>query len=329
MTNITNIFDAKPAGDEVEIPQPVDDGRLDDRIDDTIAEARAWLAGRQCDDGHWAFELEADATIPAEYIMLNHYLDEIDDEVEGKLANYLRAIQEGHGGWPLYHDGDFDMSASVKAYFALKLTGDDIDAPHMLRAREAILNHGGAARSNVFTRFTLALFGHVPWRAVPVMRVEAMLLPKWALFHIDKVSYWSRTVMVPLLILAVKKPRARNPRGVGIKELFVRPADEETNYIHNPTGHWIGSVLVALDKVARLIEPYMPRFLENIAIDKALTFIKERLNGEDGLGGIFPAMANSLMAFDTLGYARNHPDCATARKAVDKLLVFKDGMGYC
>ncbi len=329
MTNVTNIFDARPTGGEVEFPRPLDDGRLDDRIDDTIAEAKAWLADRQHDDGHWAFELEADATIPAEYIMLNHYLDEIDDEVEGKLANYLRAIQEGHGGWPLYHDGDFDMSASVKAYFALKLSGDDIDAPHMVRAREAILGHGGAARSNVFTRFTLALFGHVPWRAVPVMRVEAMLLPKWALFHIDKVSYWSRTVMVPLLILAAKKPRARNPRGVGIKELFVRPAGEETNYIHNPTGHWIGSLLVALDKVARLVEPYMPRFLENIAIDRALTFVKERLNGEDGLGGIFPAMANSLMAFDTLGYARNHPDCATARKAVDKLLVFKDGMGYC
>jgi len=129
MSNITNIFDAKPAGGEVEFHQPADDGRLDDRIDATINEATAWLAGRQRDDGHWAFELEADATIPAEYIMLNHYLDEIDDEVEGKLANYLRAIQEDHGGWPLYHDGDFDMSASVKAYFALKLTGDDIDAP--------------------------------------------------------------------------------------------------------------------------------------------------------------------------------------------------------
>ena len=216
-TNITNIFDGKPVPDELEVPPT-------DRMDATIAEASAWLAGRQRDDGHWAFELEADATIPAEYIMLNHYLDEIDDEVEGKLANYLRAIQEDHGGWPLYHDGDFDMSASVKAYFALKLTGDDIAAPHMVRAREAILNHGGAARSNVFTRFTLALFGHVPWRAVPVMRVEAMLLPKWALFHIDKVSYWSRTVMVPLLILAAKKPRARKPRGVGIGELFVRPA---------------------------------------------------------------------------------------------------------
>ncbi|MCG8511583.1 MAG: squalene--hopene cyclase, partial [Rhodospirillales bacterium] len=155
----------------------------------------------QAEDGHWAFELEADATIPAEYILLNHYLDEIDDEVEAKLAVYLRSIQGSHGGWPLYHDGDFNISASVKAYYALKICGDDPEAPHMKKAQEAILAHGGAAKTNVLTRFTLALFEQVPWRATPVMWLEMLLLPKWFLFHIDKVSYWSRTVMVPLMVL--------------------------------------------------------------------------------------------------------------------------------
>ena len=115
------------------------------------------------------------------------------------------------------------MSASVKAYFALKLVGDDREAPHMRRAREAILAHGGAERSNVFTRIALALFGQVPWRAVPVMPVEIMLLPRWFPFHLDKVSYWSRTVIVPLLVLMAMKPRARNPRGVDIAELFATP----------------------------------------------------------------------------------------------------------
>ena len=117
----------------------------DARLDGLIEEAQAWLVDQQADDGHLAFELEADATIPAEYILLNHYLDRVDDETEHKLAAYLRKTQGSHGGWPLYHGGDFNISASVKAYFALKLTGEDPDAPHMTWARKAILDHGGGA----------------------------------------------------------------------------------------------------------------------------------------------------------------------------------------
>ncbi|MGY8992059.1 MAG: squalene--hopene cyclase, partial [Rhodospirillales bacterium] len=170
------------------------DHSIDAAVNQTIGEAKAWLEDQQAEDGHWIFELEADVTIPAEYIFLNHFLDEINDEVEKKLAAYLRAKQGSHGGWPLHHDGDLNISATVKAYYALKMTGEDVNAPHMVRAREAILAHGGAAKCNVFTRSALAMFGQVPWRAVPVMRVEAVLLPKWFPFHIDKVSYWSRTV---------------------------------------------------------------------------------------------------------------------------------------
>ena len=118
------------------------------------------------------------------------------------------------------------MSASVKAYFALKLIGDSIDAEHMRRAREAIRAHGGAARANVFTRTGLALYGAISWRAVPVMPVEVMLLPKWFPFHIMKIAYWSRTVIVPLLVLLAFKPRARNPKGVRIDELFLEPPEQ-------------------------------------------------------------------------------------------------------
>ncbi|MCC7017648.1 MAG: squalene--hopene cyclase [Rhodospirillales bacterium] len=298
-------------------------------LERTLDESRAWLAGRQAGDGHWLFELEADATIPAEFILLNHYLGEIDDALEGKLAAYLRRIQGAHGGWPLFHDGDFNISASVKAYYALKLIGDSVDAPHMRRAREAILAHGGAAKANVFTRIALALFEQVPWRATPLIRVEAMLLPKWSPFHIDKVSYWSRTVMVPLFVLATLKTRARNPRNVDIRELFVVSPEEEQNYLVNPTGSWIGGVLLALDRIGRFIEPLFPKSLERKGIARAMAFVWERLNGEDGLGGIFPAMANAVMAFDALGYPRNHPDVATARRAIAKLVVERDGAGYC
>ena len=298
-------------------------------LDEVIEEATAWLAARQADDGHWLFELEADATIPAEYILLNHYLGDIDDPVEEKIAKYLRRVQGSHGGWPLYHDGDFNISATVKAYYALKLVGDDPDAPHMKRAREAVLAHGGAAKANVFTRITLALFGQVPWRAVPWMRPEAMFLPKWSPFHIEKVSYWSRTVMVPLFVLAALKPRARNPRDVSIRELFVVPPEEQKNYLRNPTGRRIGDVLLALDRVGRLCDPLFPAFLERKAIDKAMAFVKQRFNGEDGLGGIFPAMANTVMAIDALGFPRDDPDFVTARRAVDKLLVIRNDEAYC
>jgi squalene-hopene/tetraprenyl-beta-curcumene cyclase len=316
------------------VPHPTDGSKASkdfdlNGVDAVVEEARAWLADRQASDGHWAFELEADATIPSEYIMLNHYLDEVDEDTESKLAAYLKETQGNHGGWPLYHDGDFNLSASVKAYFALKLTGEDIEAPYMRWARKAILEHGGAAKANVFTRFALALFGQVPWRAVPVIRVEALLLPKWAPFHINKVSYWSRTVMVPLKILAALKPLARNQHGVDIRELFVKPAHEHRFYLTNPTGKFLGWVMLGVDYAARMVQPLMPKWLERRAISKAVDFISERLNGEDGLGGIFPAMANALMAFDALEYPKDHPDYVICRQAIDKLLVLRDDWGYC
>jgi len=138
----------------------------------SIAAAQAALLQHQAADGHLCFEFEADCTIPAEYILMMHYMDERDAALEAKMAAYLRRKQENHGGWSLYHGGHFDMSASVKAYFALKLAGDDPEAAHMRRARSAILAHGGAERANVFTRITLALFGQVPWRAVPFIPVD-------------------------------------------------------------------------------------------------------------------------------------------------------------
>src|SRR5436309_6506428 len=193
-------------------------------VDQSIEAATRGLFALQQPDGHWVFELEADATIPAEYILLRHYLAEpVDNVLEAKIAAYLRRVQGEHGGWPLFHEGAFDMSASVKAYFALKMIGDGVDATHMVRARAAIRARGGASRSNVFTRVMLALFGFIPWRAVPVMPLEIMLLPEWFPFHLDKVSYWSRTVIVPLLVLMALQPRARNPKGVTIEELFLEP----------------------------------------------------------------------------------------------------------
>jgi len=301
----------------------------DDRLAASIERAAQALRERQAPDGHWVFELEADATIPAEYVLLEHFLDRIDPALEAKIGVYLRSIQGEHGGWPLFHDGAFNISASVKAYFALKAIGDDPAAPHMMRAREAILAAGGAERSNVFTRAQLALFGQVPWRAVPVMPLEIMHLPLWFPFHLSKVSYWSRTVIVPLLVLMALRPMARNPRGIGIPELFRTAPDRITDWIRGPYRSGWGRFFKGVDSVLRVAEPWFPKGRRDRAIQKAVAFVTERLNGDDGLGGIYPAIANSVMMFDVLGYPPEHPDVAIAWQAVRKLLVVEGDRAYC
>ncbi len=298
---------------------------LNTEVGHAVDQAQAALGRLQKPDGHFVFELEADATIPAEYVLLEHFLDRIDPPLEAKIGVYLRSIQGEHGGWPLFHDGAFNISASVKAYFALKAIGDSPDAPHMVRARDAIFAAGGAERTNVFTRAQLALFGEVPWHAVPVMPLEIMHLPRWFPFHLSKVSYWSRTVIVPLLVLMAKRPKARNPHGIHIRELFRTPPEQVRDWIQGPDKTGWSTFFKHLDSVLRLL----PQRSSAGAVAKAVAFVRERLNGDDGLGGIYPAIANTVMMYDTLGYPPDHPDAAIAWAAVRKLLVIQDDRAYC
>jgi squalene-hopene/tetraprenyl-beta-curcumene cyclase len=291
---------------------------------------RALLADGKA-DGHWCFELEADTTIPAEYVLMRHYRAEpVDAELERKIAVYLRRMQGDHGGWPLFQDGDFNISASVKAYFALKMIGDDVAAPHMVRAREAILAHGGAATSNVFTRALLALYGEIPWRGVPVMPVEIMLLPRWFPFHLDKISYWGRTVLVPLLVLMTYKPRAKNPKGVRIQELFATPPEEVKIWPKGEHQTWPWAhIFGEIDKLLRLVEPYMPKRSRDYSVRLAERWTTERLNGVDGLGAIFPAMVNSLLMYDVLGIPETDQRVKDARESIERLLVVNETEAYC
>jgi len=293
-----------------------------------IRAARDALLRRQAPEGHWVFELEADCTIPAEYILMLHYLGEIDAALEQKIARYLRAHQAAHGGWPLYPDGGFDMSCSVKVYYALKLVGDSVDAAHMRRARAAILQHGGAARANVFTRITLALFGQVPWRAVPYVPVEIVLLPKWFVFHLDKVSYWSRTVMVPLSVLCTLRPRAKNPRGIDVRELFLIDPEQERHYFP-PSRGGLSRCFRVFDRLAAACDGAAPTSVRERALERARTWIVARLNGEHGLGAIFPAMVNALEALALLGHDENDPQRRLAKTALQKLLIDRGDDAYC
>ncbi|WP_175756501.1 squalene--hopene cyclase [Burkholderia cepacia] len=300
-------------------------------VDAAVARATDALLAAQNADGHWVYELEADSTIPAEYVLLVHYLGETPNvELEQKIGKYLRRIQQADGGWPLFTDGAPNISASVKAYFALKVIGDDENAEHMQRARRAIHAMGGAEMSNVFTRIQLALYGAIPWRAVPMMPVEIMLLPQWFPFHLSKVSYWARTVIVPLLVLNAKRPLAKNPRGVRIDELFIDPpvnAGLLPRQGHQSPG-WFAFFRV-VDHALRAADGLFPNYTRERAIRQAVSFVDERLNGEDGLGAIYPAMANAVMMYDVLGYAEDHPNRAIARKSIEKLLVVHDDEAYC
>ncbi|WP_395666623.1 squalene--hopene cyclase [Methylocella sp.] len=300
-------------------------------VEAAVSRARAALLARQQADGHFVFELEADATIPAEYVLFRHFLgDPAPAELERKIAVYLRRRQTAAGGWPLFAEGVFNVSASVKAYFALKMIGDDPEAAHMKRARAAILAHGGAAQANVFTRSLLALFGEVPWSATPVMPVEIMLLPRWFPFHISKISYWARAVIVPLTVVNALKPKPVNPRGVGVRELFVTPPETVRRGPAAPHQAFPWTTLFdGVDRILRRAEPHMPKGARKTATERAVAFVEERLNGEDGLGAIFPAMVYSALMLHALGAPLDDPRILMIRRGIEKLLVVKDDEAYC
>jgi squalene-hopene/tetraprenyl-beta-curcumene cyclase len=296
------------------------------RIEAAVDAARRALLEEQRPDGHWCYEFEADCTIPAEYVLFLRYLGQRRPELESKLAAYLRSRQAEHGGWPLYPGGDLDISCTVKTYYALKLMGDDRNDPHMRRAREAVLSRGGAARSNVFTRIALAVFGQIPWRGVPFMPPEIMLLPRWFFFHINKVAYWSRCVMIPLFVIYAHKAGAANPDGVGVRELFTVDPDDERDYF--PVRSFLNRVILALERTARPLEGLIPRWIRRRAIAKAEAWLLPRCN-EGGLGAIFPAMVNAYMALGLLGHDPEAEPMASARTAIEDLLIEHDDEAYC
>ncbi len=300
-----------------------------EELDSKFLQARSAILALQNPDGHWCFPLEADCTIPAEYILMMHFMDEIDVILENKIARFIRDKQDmTHGGWPLYYGGAFDISCTIKSYYALKLVGDPTDAPHMVRAREAILERGGAAKANVFTRLLLAMYDQIPWRGVPVVPSELVLLPSWFPFHLSKVSYWSRTVMVPLSILCTLKARAINPRQVNIRELFITPPEEEQNYFPK-ADTVLKRVFMLVERLLSRIEPQLPQSIRQYSIRKAESWTLERLNGECGIGAIFPAMVNAYEALTLLGYPYDHPNRVQSRNALRGLLIDEGERAWC
>ncbi len=291
-------------------------------LDEGIGRALSRFLSTQNPEGHWVFPLEADASIPSEYLLLQRFLGRTTEPAHrARIARSIRRTQLPDGGWPLYEEGVADISASVKAYFALKLTGDSPDAPHMARARKRILALGGAEKCNVFTRITLALFGQIPWRTVPAIPAEIMLLPRRFFFHIDKVSYWSRTVMVPLFILYTRRPVCALTPQEGVRELFTAPPETLRHLDRLVPGKARKNAFILLDRLLKRVDSRMPRSAREEAIRRAERWTRDRMKGEGGIGGIFPAMANAVMALKVLGYGPDDPDYERGLKSLDELLV--------
>ena len=259
------------------------------RLNESIIRARDRFLKIQNEKGYWVFDLEADTTIPSEYVLLQRFLGrEIPMDLKTRFANYLRSRQLHNGGWPLYYEGEANISASIKAYFALKQLGDSPDAPHMVRARAYVLARGGAAEANVFTRIMLALFGQIPWETTPAMPIEIMLLPQWFFFHLYKISYWSRCVIVPLLILYAKRPVCRLAPEEGVSELFTSPAAELRHLDRFVPGSFFKNCFLMLDRLLKKADPIMPRVLRKKGLKLAENWTLERMKAWGGLGLSFP-----------------------------------------
>jgi squalene-hopene/tetraprenyl-beta-curcumene cyclase len=299
-------------------------------LKESIAKSREHILSLQNAKGYWVFALEADTTIPSEYILLQRFLGrEIAPEVKDRLANYLRRRQLQDGGWPLYTGGTTDISASVKSYFALKLVGDYPEAPHMVKARQRILSLGGAEKTNVFTRITLALFGQIPWHTTPAMPIEIMLLPKWFFFNLNKISYWSRTVIVPLLLIFSKRPVCSlNPKE-GVGELFIEPPEKLRHLDQFVPGKFRKNLFILLDRILKMTDRFMPDATRKKATQLAEQWTIKRMQGKGGIGGIFPAMANAVMALKLMGYPDDHPDFARGMKALDDLILIQGDEALC
>jgi squalene-hopene/tetraprenyl-beta-curcumene cyclase len=296
-------------------------------LDAAISRAQANLLARQAPDGHWAGELEAPPEITAEYLLLGHFLDRVNRERERKAVRYLRRRQRADGGFNLFQEGPTNLSVTIKVYFAMKLAQVPVDDPAMVRARERILAMGGPVKANVFTKILLALFGEYDWNGVPTMPAEIMLLPRVSPFNIYEVSYWSRTVIVPLLILMDRKPVKFLPTDFSLDELWPEPRERASlrfQRVPQPFG-WRGlfwkNFFIAVDDGLKIWERFSPRPLRKRALETARRWLEERLSVPGGLGGIYPAMSNAIIALRTLGYSEDHPLVSGQMKEIEALVV--------
>ncbi|MDE3154131.1 MAG: squalene--hopene cyclase [Acidobacteriota bacterium] len=298
-------LDAPPEGRRAG-PEAVLADRLATAIDRGVERLLAW----QTTDGYWLGELEADTTLESDYILYLHVLGRADRTRIDKLANYIRRRQLADGGWNIYEDGPSELNATVKAYVALKLAGDGVEAPHMQAACRRVRELGGLERTNSFARFYLALAGAVGWEMVPAVPPELMILPGWLPVNLYEMSSWTRAIVVPLTILYACRPQWTLPDTARVDELFLDPERKTVAFEWDATLFSWRNFFLAVDRAAKLYErlPWKP--FRARALRQARAWLTEHLDRSDGLAAIYPAMMNAVFAMLALGHPEGEPQLA-------------------
>jgi squalene-hopene/tetraprenyl-beta-curcumene cyclase len=299
-------------------------------VRNAVEAAQRYLLSIQAPDGHWCGELEGDTILESEYALTLHFLGRTGDATFQKLAEHLRRRQLPGGGWAIYEGGPAEVSSSVKAYFVLKLAGDDPRAPHMARAREVILALGGIEACNSFTRIYLAIFGQCSWDDCPAVPPEIVLLPDSAVFNIYKMSSWSRGIVVPLSVIWASKPSCPVPDSAAISELHVprdpdAPAAAPQGAVRSRRERTWRRFFTAVDATLKRLENAGVTPLRKKALAACEAWIHERLELSDGLGAIFPPIINTILAFRCLGYAADDPRVLAQVHELEKLSIEVDG----
>jgi squalene-hopene/tetraprenyl-beta-curcumene cyclase len=289
-------------------------------LDVTIQRSCDFFFREQLPEGYWWAELESNVTISAEYLMLFHFLGMVDKERERKLANYILSKQTAEGCWCIYYQGPGDLSTTIEAYFALKLAGYPADHPAMEKARTFILKNGGIIKARVFTKIFLALFGEFAWFGVPSMPIELSLLPKWAYLNMYEFSSWSRATIVPLSIVMATRPVRKLPPWARVQELYVRPP-RPTDYTFTKEEGILTwkNIFIGVDHLLKIYErsPIRPFMKKAMSLSEKWVLDHQEPSGD--WGGIQPAMLNSILALNCLGYSNDHP---TVQNGLDALANF-------
>jgi squalene-hopene/tetraprenyl-beta-curcumene cyclase len=290
-----------------------------------VAKTAAWLLNRQGDDGHWRGPLEGDTILESEYIIIVAWAGRLPrPEVAGCARRILRE-QLPCGGWAIYPGGPVDVSASVKAYLALKLTGHDPSSPALVRARAAIRGAGGPWAVNSFTRFYLALLGQIPYSACPAVPPEMALLPDWFPINLRRVSAWSRTMIVPLSLMWAFKPVREIAVGSGMLELF-EPGELDRPPPTGGVGPW-DRFFRGVDRVMKVCESVGLQPLRSRAVQACRRWMLERFDGSDGLGAIFPPIVWSIVALQAMGCDEDAPEVEECWGQLQRLVESEDDGG--
>lgn len=278
--------------------------------------------GLQDEKGFWCAELQGDSILESEYILLKFILGQEADPDLPLIANYLRSLQQADGGWNMYPGGANDLSGTTKAYFALKLMGDDPESPHMRAAREMVLSLGGAENCNSFSKFYFAALGQISYDACPSIPPEIVLLPKFLYFNLYAVSAWSRTMILPLAIVSTLRPTRQLPANMGMKELFRDPvkANSPAGRLKFLPRSW-REMFLLIDVTLKRYEKTSVTPLRPKAIREAEKWILEHMESSEGLGAIFPPMVYVLIVFRALGYPDDHPKVVEAQKHLKDLFI--------